>query len=129
MLRTLRNILIFIVVVSVIKALMHSYGERKRDRDIARAVENGNAQLPMVVGGRVRVDKMEYSDHTVRYFAVLLGDDEITQSQKDAFTQGITQLYCHDKMKVFADAQVAVEYSIKTQLETVALSVTPDKCH
>jgi hypothetical protein len=32
-------------------------------------------------------------------------------------------------MKAFSDAKVAVEYSLKTQFETVAFSITPDKCH
>jgi hypothetical protein len=128
MLKSLGRILIFIVVVAVVQALIHSYGERKRDREIARAVDNANAKMPVVVGGRIRVEKAEYSNHTVRYFAVLLGDDGIGQRDKDAFEQGMTQMYCHGAMKAFADAKVAVEYSIKAPLETVALALSPDKC-
>ena len=128
MLRRIRNILIIVVVVAVIQSLIQSYGERKRDRAIAQAVENGNAKLPVVVGGRIRVDKVEYSNHTVRYFAVFLGDDGVSRREKDAFEQEMTQAYCQGRMKAFSDAKVAVEYSIKTQLETLALSITPDKC-
>jgi hypothetical protein len=128
MLRWIRNLLIIFVVVGVIQALIQSYGVRKRDRAIAQAVEDGNKTMPVVIGGRIRVEKAEYSNHTVRYFAVFLGDDTVTQREKDAFEQGITQAYCHGGMKAFSDAKVALEYSIKTQFETVALSVTPDKC-
>ena len=128
MLKGLRNILIFVVVVGVIQGLIQFYGEKKRDRDIARAVENGNAKLPVVVGGRIRVEREEYSNHTVRLFAAFLGDDGVTQREKDAFEQGLTQMYCKGGMKAFSDAKVAVEYSVKTQFETVAFSMTPDKC-
>jgi hypothetical protein len=128
MLRGIRNILIFVVVVAVIQSLIQVYGERKRDRGIAQAVENANAKLPLVVGGHIRVEKVEYSNHAVRFFAVFLGDDGVSQREKETFEQGITQVYCHGGMKAFSDAKVAVEYSIKTQLETVALSITPDKC-
>ena len=129
MLRGIRNILIVIVVVAVIQSLIQFYGERKRDRAIGQAVENANAKLPVVVGGRIRVERAEYSNHTVRFFAVFLGDDAVSQREKDSFEQGMTQAYCQGGMKAFSDAKVAVEYSIKTQLETVALSLTPDKCH
>jgi hypothetical protein len=75
------------------------------------------------------VEREEYSNHTVRFFAASLGGDRVTQSEKDAFEQGITQMYCKGGMKAFFDARVAVEYSVKTEFETVALAVTPDKCH
>jgi len=82
-----------------------------------------------VVDGHIRVEREEYSNHTVRFFAVFLGGDSVTQREKDAFEQGITQMYCKGAMKAFSDAKVAVEYSLKTQFETVAFSITPDKCH
>jgi hypothetical protein len=129
MLRGLRNIIIFVVAVGVIQGLIQFYGERKRDRNIAQAVEKGNAKLPVVVGEHIRVDAEEYSNHTVRFFAVSLGGHGVTQREKDAFEQGITQMYCKGGMKAFADAKVAVEYSIKSEFETVAFSITPDKCH
>ena len=128
MLRSIRNILVIVVVVGVIQSLIHFYGERKRDREIAQAVENGNAKLPVVVGGNIRVEKLEYSNRVVRFFAVFLGDDGVSQRAKDAFEQGMTQMYCQGGMKAFSAAKVAVEYSIKTQFETVAFSITPDKC-
>ena len=129
MLRSLRNIIIFIVVIGVIQGLLQFYGEKKRDRDIAQAVEKGNAKLPVIVGERIRVEREEYSNHAVRFFAAFVGDDSVTQREKDAFEQGITQMYCKGGMKAFADAKVAVEYSIKTESETVSFSITPDKCH
>jgi hypothetical protein len=124
MLRTIRNLLILVVVVAVMKTIIQHSGESK----IAKAVEKANATMPIVVGGRIRVEKVEYSNHAVRYSAVFLGDETISQREKDAFEQGITQAYCHGGMKAFSDAKVAIEYSIKTRDDTVALSVTPDKC-
>ena len=128
MLRGLRNILILIVVVAVIQSLLRSYGESKRDHAIAQAVEAGNAKLPMVIGGRIRAEKIEYANHAVRFYAVYLGDETISQPEKDAFAQGVKQVYCQGGMKAFSDAKVAIEYSIKTQLETVPVSLTPDEC-
>lgn len=128
MLRGLRNILLLIVVVAAIQGIVQRYGEGRRDRAIAQSVEQLNARLPTVVGDRVRVDKAEYSNHTVRYFAVVLGDREVTQSDKDAFEQGITEGYCRGAMKKLSDAKVTLEYSIKTRFEPISLSVTPDRC-
>jgi len=128
MLRSLRNILVIVVVVGVSQSLVRSYGERKRDRDIAQAVDNGNAKLPVVVGGNIRLEKLEYSNRVVRFSAVSLGDNGISQRGKDAFEQGVKEMYCQGGMKAFSAAKVAVEYSIKTPFETVAFSITPDKC-
>jgi hypothetical protein len=124
MLRTLRNLVILVVVVAVTRTCIQHFGERK----LAKAVEKANAEMPVVVDGRIRLEKIEYSNHAVRYSGAFLGDHTVSQREKDAFEQDVTQFYCHGRTKAFADAKVPLEYSIKTQTDTLAVSVTPDKC-
>jgi len=103
------------------------------DAQISAATENSNAKLPMMIGDSLKIEKMEYNNRVVRISGEILGRVEISLKQKEAFEERLKQQYCGGNMKAFADANVAVAYSIKYWspswgYQTWDIGYSADKC-
>lgn len=90
------------------------------DQQMTRIVEEVNRKLP-ISNGVMQVERVEYSDRTVRYYGALLNARPVEESAKAELKRKLTAVYCSDK--AIRDAKVSVEYAIKS----VALRSISDK--
>jgi hypothetical protein len=84
--------------------------QRHQGKCYARSLCNIAARMANDV---VRADKMEYSNHVVRFYATVIGTREIYDDEKSGFEDNIHERYCTGNLNLYAKAKVSVAYSIK----------------
>ena len=133
MLKLLKYVFIFIVLTATAETLLHQYTASKVDEKIMQSVKNGNAELPRMINDNIRAEKIEYSNHVVRFYASVIGTREIFDDEKSKFEGFIREKYCTGNMNLYAKANVAVAYSISYTSAGYGntgweFKITPDSC-
>ena len=126
----MRTFVIIILVLVAGKFAYDSIGSKaakplaaaSTERQMVRIVEEMNRKLPMS-NGVMQVERVEYSDQTLRYHGTLLNARPVEESAKAELQRKLSELYCRDR--TLRDAKVSVEYAVKgVALKSISDRVT-----
>ena len=108
---------------------------KRVDKNMTRVAEEVNKMLPQT-GELLRVDKVEYSDHVMRYSGSVLATSELTNEVKTKLRAELVNLYCGNV--ALKRANVSVEYLLtkaavasyndKVHTQTWSTVVRPENC-
>lgn len=107
----LKKILILGVVIILGNAAFRASSVKNKEQDITKILKDVNEKLPQTVGN-LRMEKVEYSNHVLRYSGTVLGGQGLRKEMKDEFERQFKVFYCQNK--AFKDANVGVEYSFRS---------------
>ncbi|MDQ3060742.1 MAG: hypothetical protein M3R45_14685 [Pseudomonadota bacterium] len=131
----LKKILICGAVIILGKAAIEMSSVKNTDKNITKILKDINEKLPQTVGN-MRMEKVDYVNHVIRYSGTVLGGQGLTEEMKDDFQKQFKVLYC--ETKAFKKANIGVDYSARSLImkgindklsdETWVASFRPEHC-
>lgn len=107
----LKKILILGAVIILGKTAIEMSSAKNADQNMTKILKEVNEKLPQTVGN-MRMEKVDYSNHVIRYSGTVLGGQGLTEERKDELQTQLKGFYCQNK--AFKKANIGVEYSFRS---------------
>jgi hypothetical protein len=124
MLRTLRNLVILVVVVAVTRTCIQHFGERK----LAKAVEKANAEMPIVVTDVFAWRRLSIQITPFGTLGLSSGTIPSVSARKTPLSRTLRSFIAMGEPRRLQMPKYPLNIQSRTQTDTLAVSVTPDKC-
>jgi len=131
----LKKILILGAVIILGKTAIETVSAKNTEQNMTKIMKEINEKLPQTVGN-MRMEKVDYSNHVIRYSGTVLGGQGLSEGMKDDFQKQMKIVYC--QTKAFKKANIGVEYSFRSLImknindklsdETWVASFQPENC-
>ena len=128
-------LLIFVVGKVAFDRITQSQTAKNVDKSMVRIAEEMNQKLPQTTEF-MRIERVEYADHFMRFFGTLAEGQQLTEESKTTAQRQLKSMYCGNA--AFIKANVGVEYSFtkvgiksineKVRAETWSTRVRPENC-
>ena len=137
----MKKLLLFFIIAVVGKVAFDRFmihnSAAKVDENMTKIAAELNQKLPMTQD-QLRLERVEYSDRTLRYQAATLQGTELSAEAKAAMQQNLRAGYCNSNAQAIKKLGVAVEYAVrkdgianindKVRNETWSVKLRPQDC-
>lgn len=138
----MKKLLLFIAVAVAGKVAFDAFMNRVPsaatvDKNMTRIAAELNQKLPMTQDN-FRIERVEYSDRTLRYYGATLQGTEMTDQAKTRMRQNFAAGYCNSGDQILRKYKVAVAYEIrkdgiasisdKVRHDPWSVTVRPEDC-
>jgi hypothetical protein len=107
----LKKILILVVLIALGKTAVQSFSAKNIEQNMAKIMAEINGKLPRTEGN-MRLEKVEYANHVIRYSGTVLGGQGLSGEMKNDFEKQMKTIYCQNTE--FKKANVSVEFSLRS---------------
>jgi hypothetical protein len=104
------------------------------ENDAQKAVAELRASLPRMLDKQIRMDRADYDDNTLHYYATSTVSFDDAEAQQAAFERQVRKYYCEDSKKLWqSNVSIAFKLSVpprslNDRVETYALTLHPKEC-
>ena len=102
----LKNIIILIVLIALGKTAIQSFAAKNNEQNMAKIMAEINEKLPQTEGN-MRLEKVEYANHVIRYSGTVLGGQGLSGEMKNDFEKQMKTIYCQNTE--FKKANISIE--------------------
>lgn len=107
----LKNIMILVVLIALGKTAIQSFAAKNNEQNMAKIMAEINGKLPQTEGN-MRLEKVEYANHVIRYSGTVLGGQGLSEEMKNDFEKQMKTIYCQNTE--FKKANISIEYSLRS---------------